>query len=286
MRIRIIVLLAAVVATTPTNLSRAADPSATNAGNAAARNEPKKLRVVFLGAHCDDNEIGAGGLMRILANQGHEVISAYGTTFRQGRTCDGKPEDEVRRAEAAAACKVLGATPHFFPYAHEDLEKPLADSKTLSEMGAWLKQVKPDIVLTHWPIDAHSNHCSIAEAVIAAYCHSGPGWNLYFYENITFAKWEELGSLGFRPTLYVDIEKVHATKKQAVAVFRSQAHYNLWDLHDNMHVQRGKECGAKYAEAFFLVEAKPGCPLLPLSFRPIAHQATLHPDVYPRVAAP
>jgi len=49
-----------------------------------------------------------------------------------------------------------------------------------------------------------------------------------------------------------------------VEVFKSQSHYNLWDVQDNMHVQRGKECGVRYAEAFFLVEAKPGCPLLPV----------------------
>jgi hypothetical protein len=31
-----------------------------------------------------------------------------------------------------------------------------------------------------------------------------------------------------------------------------------------MHRARGSECGAEYAEAYLLVEAKPGVPLLPL----------------------
>ena len=171
----------------------------------------KKLRIVFLGAHCDDNEVCAGGLMRMLADQGHEVISAYATTFRRGRMVDGKPEDEVRRAESTAACKLLGATPHFFPFAHEELENPLADAKTLAAMAAWLKQVKPDIVVTQWPIDTHPNHRSCAQAALAAYNHSGyvwgkqeqaadkegPGWNLYFYEVSPFYKWEELESARF-----------------------------------------------------------------------------------------
>jgi N-acetylglucosamine malate deacetylase 1 len=238
----------------------------------------KKLRIVFLGAHCDDNEVCAGGLMRMLADQGHEVISAYGTTYRRGRTCFGRPEDEIRRTETTAACKLLGATPHFFPYAHEDLENPLADAKTLSEIATWLKQVKPDIVVTQWPIDSHPNHRSVAEATLAAYRHSGhvwgkegqsskpedPGWNLYFYEASTLTKWDDLESLGFRPDLYLDIDKVYGVKKRVVDLFKSQSHYNLWEVQDNMHIQRGKQCGVHYAEAFVLLEAKPGCPLLPV----------------------
>jgi LmbE family N-acetylglucosaminyl deacetylase len=251
--------------------------------NAADAADPaKKLRVVFLGAHCDDNEVCAGGLMRMLADQGHEVISAYGTAFRRGRLCFGKPEDTVRRAESTAACKLLGATPHFFPFAHEDLENPLAGRKALSAMAAWLKQVKPDIVVTQWLLDTHPNHRSVAEAAMAAYRHSGhvwgkeeqtpkdegPGWNLYFYEASTFTKWDDLESLDFQPSRYLDIEKVYPLKRQVVDLFRSQAHYNLWDVQDNMHLERGKECGVKHAEAFFLLEAKPGCALLPVTLLP------------------
>jgi LmbE family N-acetylglucosaminyl deacetylase len=181
---------------------------ATSAQAAKAR-----LRVVFLGAHCDDSEVCAGALMRMLADQGHEVISAYGTTFRRGRLCLGRPEDEVRRAESTAACKLLGATPHFFPYAHEELERPLADARTLNQIAKWLEQAKPDIVVTQWPIDSHPNHRSMAEAALAAYRHSGHvwgkegqtpksvdrGWNLYFYEASTLTKWDDWESLGFRP---------------------------------------------------------------------------------------
>jgi N-acetylglucosamine malate deacetylase 1 len=251
------------------------------AANAAAPNEPaRKLKVVFLGAHCDDNEVCAGGLMRMLAAQGHEVISAYATAFRRGRLVGGKPEAAVRRAESTAACKLLGATPYFFPYAHEELESPLADAKTLAAIAAWIEKSRPDVVVTQWPLDTHPNHRSVAEAVLAAYRHSThvwgkegqaankaePGWNLYFYEANTFTKWDDLESLAFRPNLYLDVAGVRPLKQRVVETFKSQASYDLWEVQDNMHVERGKECGVKYAEAFFLVEAKPGCPLLPVPF--------------------
>ena len=75
----------------------------------------QKLKVVVFGGHPDDPESGAGGLIKVLTGLGHEVIVAYGTAFRDDRQLFGWPEAEVRRAEASAACKVLGATPKFFP---------------------------------------------------------------------------------------------------------------------------------------------------------------------------
>ena len=74
----------------------------------------KKLRVVVFGAHPDDPESGCGGLMALLRKDGHEVIAGYATCFRGDRKIGKEREADVRRREATAACKILGATPHFF----------------------------------------------------------------------------------------------------------------------------------------------------------------------------
>jgi hypothetical protein len=95
--------------------------------------EKKKLRVVVFGAHPDDPESGCGGLMALLRKDGHEVIAGYATCFRGDRKIDKEPEADVRRREATAACKILGATPHFFDYAHEKL---IADEATLEAVSS------------------------------------------------------------------------------------------------------------------------------------------------------
>jgi LmbE family N-acetylglucosaminyl deacetylase len=221
--------------------------------------EPRKLRVVVFGAHCDDPESGAGGLIALLTKAGHEVISAYATCFRDDRRIDGKPEAEVRRAEAEAACKVLGATPKFFPYAHEAL---VADPPTVKAVADWLAEVKPDVVVAHWPLDTHPNHHAVGSLVWQCYGRPG-GWNLYFFEVMT-----DQQSLGFQPQLYLDIESVRAKKQEACLCHRSQHPEGFWAVHERMHARRGGECGVGYAEAYTLVEAKPGCPLLPVEFLP------------------
>jgi LmbE family N-acetylglucosaminyl deacetylase len=217
----------------------------------------KKLRVVVFGAHCDDPETGAGGLIAMLTQAGHEVICAYATTFRGDREIKGQPEDTVRRAESTAACKILGAKPTFFPYAHEHL---WANEKILGDVRAWFEKIKPDVVIAHWPFDSHPNHHVVGSLAWLCYAKEG-GWNLYFYEVYT-----GIQSLGFRPELYLDIEPVIDVKKRAVDCMVSQTPAELWTMHDKMHRNRGRECGVQRAEAYFLLEAKKGCPLLPVGF--------------------
>lgn len=84
-----------------------------------------KLKVVVFGGHPDDPKSVAGGLVAMLTRQGYEVISAHGMAFRGGRKFFDRPEVEIRRGEATAACEVLKANPKFFPYAHELLGRYL-----------------------------------------------------------------------------------------------------------------------------------------------------------------
>jgi hypothetical protein len=48
---------------------------------------------------------------------------------------------------------------------------------------------------------------------------------------------------------------------------KSQEPEAIWAAHERMHRRRGAECGVEFAEAYRLVEAKGGCPLLPVPFR-------------------
>ncbi len=145
----------------------------------------------------------------------------------------------------------------FFPFAHEKLE---ADAETLNVVTVWLEEIKPDIVVTHWPLDTHPNHQVASSLVWRSYRARG-GWNLYFFEVMT-----DQQTLGFPPTLYLNIESVRAVKREACHCHASQGPAAFWPVHEAMHRRRGAESGVSCAEAYYLVEAKAGCPLLPVSF--------------------
>jgi LmbE family N-acetylglucosaminyl deacetylase len=217
----------------------------------------KKLRVVVFGAHPDDPESGCGGLIALLTSAGHDVTLAYATCYRDERKIGDEAEGVVRRREATAACRVLGAKPHFFDYAHEKLQ---ADEATLEAVSAWLRKVRPDIVVTHWPLDTHPNHHVTSSLVWQCYLRDG-SWNLYFFEVMT-----DQQSRGFKPDLYLDIEAVHGLKRRALDCHRSQKPDGIWDVHDAMHRRRGEECGVRWAEAYVRGGFKKDQPLLPLTF--------------------
>jgi LmbE family N-acetylglucosaminyl deacetylase len=219
----------------------------------------RKVRVVVFGAHPDDPESGCGGLIALLTRAGHEVTVAYATCYRGGRKIGAESEARVRRREAEAACKLLGARPHFFDYAHEKL---FADRATVQAISAWLREVRPDVVVTHWPLDTHPNHHVTASLVWQAYLQSDAAWGLYFFEVMTNQQ-----TLGFHPGLYLDVGPVMGLKEKALACHRSQHPEGIWRVHEAMGRQRGSECGVTFAEAYLRAEPARGRPTLPLVFR-------------------
>ncbi len=217
----------------------------------------KKLRVVVVGAHPDDPESGAGGLIAKLTAAGHDVILAYTVCFRDERKIDGRPEAPVRRQEAAEAAKILKAKTKFFPY---DMAKFTADEPTFKEVCSWLNEVQPDIIVTHWPLDTHPNHHVTSSLVWQCFLRGTP-WNLYFFEVMTGDQ-----TLHFRPDLYLDIEDVREVKERALDCHQSQDPNEIWEVHEKMHRRRGAECGVRYAEAYVLIKPKPNAALLPVEF--------------------
>jgi LmbE family N-acetylglucosaminyl deacetylase len=223
----------------------------------ARSTEEKKLRVVIVGAHPDDPESGCGGLIALLAQQGHEVVVGYLTCFRGDRKVGQEPEALVRKREATAACQVLGAKLHFFDYAHEKL---YADEATVATVAAWLQTVRPDVVITHWPLDTHPNHHVTSSLVWQCYLRESR-WGLYFFEVMT-----DRQSLGFQPDLYLDIASVRDLKRRALDCHQSQKPGDIWEVHEAMHRRRGAEAGIPSAECFIRADSTRERPKLPLRF--------------------
>jgi LmbE family N-acetylglucosaminyl deacetylase len=69
---------------------------------------PEPLDVIAVGAHPDDVEIGCGGTLAVLADQGSRVGIVDLTDGEPTPRSSGPDE---RLAEAAAAAKVLGVYP-------------------------------------------------------------------------------------------------------------------------------------------------------------------------------
>lgn len=206
--------------------------------------EFKKRKILVIGAHPDDPETGAGGTMCLFTAAGHEVVCVYLTRGEAG--IPGKTHAEaaaIRVKEAEAACKVTGARHIFMDQIDGNTEINLQRYKEMREL---IDSEKPDIVLTHWPIDGHLDHAICGSLVVDAWRRLDRYFELYYFEVMSGTQTQM-----FHPTDWVDIGSVRDQKYKACYCHVSQ---NLEDLmrdwHDPMERFRGIECRCFAAEAF------------------------------------
>ena len=200
-------------------------------------------KVLVIGAHPDDPETMCGGTMLKLKQMGAEVVSVYFTSGEAG--IPGKSHEEsaaIRTKEAKDACEVLGVRAVFLTQIDGNAE---VNKARYAEMKALVEAEKPDMVITHWPIDSHRDHRVCAVLVYDAWRQSGYSFDLYYGEVMT-----GLQTQNFSPTLWVDITDTHDKKVEAYRQHLSQDIDAVQVYHDAMETLRGMECHAKYGEAF------------------------------------
>jgi LmbE family N-acetylglucosaminyl deacetylase len=205
------------------------------------------LKILVIGAHPDDPETCAGGLVALAAKGGHQVTVAYLTAGEAG--IKGKTHAEaaaIRRQEGIEACETLGATPVFLGQIDGD---SVVNREAFQEIVKFLEAEKPDLVVTHWPIDSHADHRACWSLVFHAWWWGGKRFPLYYMEAMTGQQ-----STGFMPTDRLDISSVVEVKHRACFAHRSQdvtpETYHAELLHGDMERQRGREAGFSFAEAF------------------------------------
>lgn len=214
-------------------------------------------RVLAIGAHPDDIEIYcAGTLARFIA---------IGTLVDVATVCRGDrggavPPEELallRREEATAAAKELGATPHFLGLPDGEVSDEPATRDQFLEL---LRSTRPELILTHGPTDYHDDHVRVGEWVVkAAWQAANPGYStrspalrapvpVFYFDN--------LAGIAFEPTHYVDITDHFAIKGRMFACHTSQiarssdGRHRLVEPTEVLARLRGLQCGVRYAEAF------------------------------------
>jgi len=124
-------------------------------------NEP--LRLLILGAHPDDAEYHAGGLAKIYREAGG-VVKMISLTDGSAGHFQRPPAElgPMRRAEAAAAGRVIGAT-------YETWDIPDGQlMPTLEVRERVIREIRtfaPDLVLTHRTCDYHPDHRAVGQLV-------------------------------------------------------------------------------------------------------------------------
>jgi LmbE family N-acetylglucosaminyl deacetylase len=199
------------------------------------------LRVVCLGAHPDDIEIGCGGTLLTLCDTRELDATVVIPT--------GSPE---RHEEA------LKATTRFLPGARVDMRVlGLRDGRLPAHWGTVKELLEdvaaatavPDVVFAPRLDDAHQDHRLLARLATTV-------WRDSLVLRYEIPKWD--GDLG-PVTHYVPIEPATARRKVELLdeSFPSQTDRDWWDEETFLGLMRlrGVECRHRYAEGFVVDKA-------------------------------
>jgi len=246
------------------------------------------LSILNVGGHPKDVVLYAGGTMAKHAARGDRVCAltpTYGVSLHQMATAEAVKTgisvdvDRAKRErldELRAACAELGVTDvRCLDY---DDSIPIPDRDIITQISEVIRDVRPDIIVTHHPNDSVVAHGMATQIVLAAMVHSSttvsPGlqphypMQVFFHTQIGDTDLLEL-SVPRIPDTLIDITDVVKTKARAMNHFKSQS----YGTHSRLQRKTGEMIDASiygfhnhapYSETF--VSYKPGMyEYLPLS---------------------
>lgn len=184
-----------------------------------------------IAAHPDDIEFVMAGTLLLLADAGWAIHYLNLSSGNLGSLRRSPAETaRVRRREAQAAARVLGAAWH--PPLCQDLDI-LYTGPLLRRLAAIVRQVAPTVILTHSPQDYMEDHMTASRlAVTAAFARAIPGYRstparrptaqpVTIYHASPHGLRDGLRRL-LVPGAFVDTSAVHARKREALACHASQ----------------------------------------------------------------
>jgi LmbE family N-acetylglucosaminyl deacetylase len=197
-------------------------------------------RLLCLGAHSDDIEIGAGGTLLKLAGEVSDLEVCWVVFSAPGQRADEAREsaNEFLDRSAHKTIKIGSFRESYFPSEWPSIKE-------------WLEEIKagfePEIVFTHFRDDRHQDHRILSDLA----------WNTF--RNHLILEYEILkydGDLGC-PNVFVPLSEQLCARKIELLLkhFKSQStkHWFTGDTFEAMHRIRGIECASDTgrAEAFY-----------------------------------
>lgn len=232
------------------------------------------MNILVVGPHPDDQELGMGGTIARLAEQGHDVLLLDMT--------DGEPTpygDPVTRAkEAAAAAEVLSPDPHAHPDS-KPVRRVLIDLpnrevvhsiEARHTVAGVIRAHQADIMFVPYPEDAHPDHRAVTRIAedarfdakltkvdmpappgmrVGEPCY--PKWLFYYY--CTHLRWVADPSFVFDVTGYMD-RKIASIKAYHTQFVLPEKNRKVVEWVEAAGLYFGSRIGRPAGEPFFTKE--------------------------------
>ena len=207
-----------------------------------ARRRRQQKRVLAIGAHPDDVEIGCGGSLAKHHAKG-DLVSIL--TLSRGAAGG---DVNVRTAEAQRAAALLGAALHFGDLRDAHITDGV---ETIEIIQAAIRELRPTHVYTHCAEDTHQDHRAVHAATLVA-ARGVP--NVYCYQTPS-------STVEFHPNRFVDITEYIKQKLELIGAYQSQVD-RMESLQDDVILTTarywGRYAGYVLAEPMRIVRQRDG----------------------------
>jgi LmbE family N-acetylglucosaminyl deacetylase len=188
-------------------------------------------RALAVGSHPDDIEFMMSGTLMLLKECGYEIHYMNVANGSCGTNqFDRETIIKMRREEAMNAAQLIGAV--FHESLVDDLEV-FYERDTLWKLSAVVREIAPEIILTHYPyeyMEDHSNTCRLA--VSAAFCRGMSNFTvnpptpaieneITLYHTVPYGLRDPLRRK-VKAENYVNVSSVIEKKKEMLGMHKSQ----------------------------------------------------------------
>lgn len=200
--------------------------------------------VLVLAPHTDDGELGLGGTITKLIDEGANVTYIAFSTAEES-VPKGFPKD-ILKTEVRNATAVLGIKPeNLIIYNYQVRKLNYVRQEILEDLITIRKERHFDLVFIPSPHDIHQDHSTIAQEGVRA------------FKNTTILGYELIwNNLTFNTQCFVELNEENVRKKiLSLKEYHSQGKRNY--LSDefvySLAKARGVQIGCEYAEAFEVI---------------------------------
>jgi len=204
-------------------------------------------KVLAVGAHCDDIEIGCGGTLHRLAGLGVSVYGLIITDTHYKRDDVVHRNGNLARKEAESAAAIIGYQPIFGNLRNNDI---VVNEDLVYLIREVIEKHNIDTVFTHWDGDTHLDHHKVSQASVMA---TRDTRHLFMYRSNRFK-----GANHYSANLSIDITHSWQAKKKALQCYQSELDrigQMFLDFVENSNRCEGIASGTQYAEPFLCVKS-------------------------------
>ena len=219
-------------------------------------------KILIFAAHQDDETIGCGGTIKKWSAAGSIVEVVFMTDGSTGIDQSGKFDNDIvltRQEEAKQAAEILGVSKiHNLNLECQNIKN---SKENFHKVISLIREIRPDLVITHHAKDKHRDHRKTAKIVLEACWKSSENIHKELGE---VHKIDDVWSYEITDPLpkidfVVDISETYCKKIEAMKIYSSQENVvnGIFSFLDGLSKVRGYSINKKRGEGFMRVSHMP-----------------------------